>query len=273
MSSSCAFATTHLTPELQNGLRYWWDFQDPAEVPPVDFTNSTVKTHWNSSFNWPTGQNYGQIVATAPSPNVPWAKDATTETGTSTVDVLASSFTLSFDIKNLSSEVDKDVFSLYTNNGTLDNNKLCLHTGAGDSLSLNSNGFGSTNLTTDPNTGSISAGSGSFPAADQWTTFTITSDGTTITLYKDGVSMGELACTIGADTKITGIQFGKAFGADDTPEKQPDTHNINSADVDNIGIWQKALTAEEVQSLTIPEPTTASLCLFGLATLILRRRK
>ncbi|MEG2248406.1 MAG: LamG-like jellyroll fold domain-containing protein, partial [Akkermansia sp.] len=160
---------------------------------------------------------------------------------------------------------------LYTNNGNLDANKLCLHTGTGadkDSLSLNSNGFGNANIT-----GSISAGSGSFPAADQWTTFTITSDGTTITLYKDGVSMGELACTIGSDIKITGIQFGKAFGADDTPEKQPDTHNINSADVDNIGIWQKALTAEEVQSLTIPEPTTASLCLFGLATLILRRRK
>ncbi|MEG2328116.1 MAG: LamG-like jellyroll fold domain-containing protein, partial [Akkermansia sp.] len=200
------------------------------------------------------------------------AKDA----GDKKIDVLASSFTLSFDIKNLSSGEGKDVFSLYTNNGSVDNNKLCLHTGTGadkDSLSLNSNGFGSTNITTDPNKGSISAGSGSFPAADQWTTFTITSDGTTITLYKDGVSMGELACTIGADTKITGIQFGKAFGADDKPEEQQDTHNINSADVDNIGIWQKALTADEVQSLTIPEPTTASLCLFGLATLILRRRK
>ncbi|MEG0427152.1 MAG: LamG-like jellyroll fold domain-containing protein, partial [Akkermansia sp.] len=236
-----------------------------------------VKTHWNSSFNWPTGQNYGQIVATTPnSPHVPWTKDATTETGTSTVDVLASSFTLSFDIKNLNSGEGKDIFSLYTNNGSVDNNKLCLHTGTGadkDSLSLNSSGFGSTNITTDPNTGSISAGSGSFPAADQWTTFTITSDGTTITLYKDGVSMGELACTIGADTKITGIQFGKAFGADDKPDDQEDTHNINTADVDNIGIWQRPLTADEVKSLTIPEPTTASLCLFGLATLILRRRK
>ncbi|MEG1938487.1 MAG: LamG-like jellyroll fold domain-containing protein, partial [Akkermansia sp.] len=204
------------------------------------------------------------ILATAPSQNTPFCKD----TAKNPINVLANSFTLSFDIKNLVSDVDKDVFALYTNNGNLDNNKLCLHTGAGDSLSLNSNGFGNANIT-----GSISAGSGSFPAADQWTTFTITSDGTTITLYKDGVSMGTLACTIGSDIKITGIQFGKAFGADDTPEKQPDTHNINSADVDNIGIWQKALTAEEVQSLTIPEPTTASLCLFGLATLILRRRK
>ncbi|MEG1938838.1 MAG: hypothetical protein RR138_07110, partial [Akkermansia sp.] len=74
MSSSCAFATTHLTPDLQKGLKYWWDFQAPVptdtdpsdkdypyKVLPIDYTGTVGSAFWSQTFKWTPDKNYGQI--------------------------------------------------------------------------------------------------------------------------------------------------------------------------------------------------------------------
>ncbi|MEG2585086.1 MAG: LamG-like jellyroll fold domain-containing protein, partial [Akkermansia sp.] len=136
----------------------------------------------------------------------------------------------------------------------------CLSLRSNDStknLSLIKKDFGNVNDTYIPTT----------ITSDNWTTFTITGNGSFITLYQDGISIGTLDY-VAEDKNITGIQFGCSIaGGNNRP--------ITSAKIDNVGLWNTALTADQVKSLNglVPEPTTVSLSLVGLAALMLRRRR
>lgn len=50
-------------------------------------------------------------------------------------------------------------------------------------------------------------------------------------------------------------------------------NNATAVNVDNILIYDRALSATEVKALTVPEPTTATLSLLALAGLAARRRR
>lgn len=61
-----------------------------------------------------------------------------------------------------------------------------------------------------------------------------------------------------------GLQFGAAFGG---------SRIFPEAEISNVTLWNKTLTATEVKGLMIPEPTTATLSLPALAGLAARRRR
>ncbi|MEG1937475.1 MAG: LamG-like jellyroll fold domain-containing protein [Akkermansia sp.] len=243
LASGCAFAATTMTDDLHPGLKYWWDFQQ--DTKPIDYTSGSPVTGsaWGEDFALSSGTGYGTLGGS----NHPYKANP---------GLKANSFTLSFDIKDLSTADWKDLFSIHTDGGTGDTNKLCLEKASGNTLSLFPGNFGGTDIT-----GNISC---SYTPSD-WTTFTITCTGSLLSLYKDGLLVGNINCTIG-DEAITGIQFGQDFGGG---------RPITSAKIDNVGLWNTALTADQVKSLNglVPEPTTVSLSLVGLAALMLRRRR
>ena len=101
-----------------------------------------------------------------------------------------------------------------------------------------------------------------------WTTITLTRSSDILTLYVNGVSQGTLK---GSDTSIAALQLGNRYEGG-TPAAPID------ATVDNLTIWDRALTTEEVQGFivptqSVPEPTTATLSLLALAGLAARRRR
>ncbi|MEG1507548.1 MAG: LamG-like jellyroll fold domain-containing protein [Akkermansia sp.] len=241
--SGCAFAATTMTDDLHTGLKYWWDFQQ--DTKPIDYTSGSPVTGsaWGEDFALSSGTGYGTIGGS----NNPYKANP---------GLKANSFTLSFDIKDLSINTWRDLVSIHTDNGTGDSKKLCLEATANNTLGLLPTDFGGTAITGDILCNYT-------PSA--WTTLTITCTGSLLSLYKDGLLMGNINCNIG-DEAITGIQFGKNFGGG---------RPINSAKIDNVGLWNTALTADQVKSLNglVPEPTTVSLSLVGLAALMLRRRR
>ena len=95
-------------------------------------------------------------------------------------------------------------------------------------------------------------------------TLTLVQDSTakTLTLYVDGEQVAQATNWTSAQMKA--INFGCIFGG-----KKP----IDDAKIDNVAIWNTALSAEQVKSLIVPEPTTATLSLLALAGLAARRRR
>ena len=87
--------------------------------------------------------------------------------------------------------------------------------------------------------------------------------------YVDGVANSDIitftyADGVTASTALTGFQFGAAFGGNRVS---------NSVTLDNIAVWNRALSAAEVATLPLPEPTTATLSLLALAGLAACRRR
>lgn len=242
---SASFAATTMVDSLHSGLKYWWDFQSNAN--PVDYSSGSPVQGgaWGENFGWSAGQEHGTLSSTAhPYKANPGLK--------------ANSFTLSFDIKNLAAGAWKNIVSINTNGGLGDSNSLSLQTTTttGD-VSLFGSNFGTTGNT---------AIDGQTAISTDWMTFTITCDGNTLSLYQNGLLVGSREYLVG-NVDITGIQFGQSFGGG---------RGITSADIDNVGLWDKALTADEIKllnGLTVPEPATATLGLLGLSALFLRRRR
>ena len=95
-------------------------------------------------------------------------------------------------------------------------------------------------------------------------TLTLVQDSTekTLTLYVDGEQIAQ--ATNWKSAQMKAINFGCLFGGG---------KKIGSAQIDNLAIWNTALSAEQVKSLIVPEPTTATLSLLALAGLAARRRR
>ncbi|MEG1740900.1 MAG: LamG-like jellyroll fold domain-containing protein [Akkermansia sp.] len=107
-----------------------------------------------------------------------------------------------------------------------------------------------------------------------WQSFTMTSSSDGVRLYLNGVEKAHQSKTM-ADELMSFFQIGcNDNGA----------NAVGGLKTDEFGIWNRALSADEVKFLAtntantampsaIPEPTTAMLALLGLTGLMLRRRK
>ena len=203
-------------------------------------TKNTIS--WKESFTWNKAGQYG----TASSGKAPYKESMMPNTA----------FTISFDLNRFTA-------------GTL----LTLTTASTDkewrTVRLLTNDSGCLALTFGGTTKSTAITSASL----DWTTITLVgtasaSDNNTLSLdlYANGVSQITLnvpkATNWVSDKNIT-FQFGY-FG---------NANNSSTFDVDNVLIYNKALSAVEINAITVPEPTTATLSLLALAGLAMRRRR
>lgn len=232
-----------------------------ATIADIDTTETALKAYWNFDTSsdpvlgsgWselPVWNAEGYGVSTANNKH-PYTKGAGLKANTG--------FTVSFDIND-------------AQNGTL----LSMTTGGMDqawrslSITLNNNVVSAQfhGNTSTAVTETLTA----TQLADEWTTLTLvgsTPTGTnTVVLdfYVNGDYIGTSSTANAANfvgETIKNMQFGY-FG---TSSKSAPTN------IDNILIYNKALTADEVKALIVPEPTTATLSLLALAGLVARRRR
>lgn len=108
--------------------------------------------------------------------------------------------------------------------------------------------------------------------SETWNNIVLTGDGETLTLYINGTSVST-AYTPTTDALISNFQLGSTWG---------DGQRKVDADMDDLAIWNRVLSTEEIAALTsgstalsvvVPEPTTATLSLLALAGLAARRRR
>lgn len=206
-------------------------------------TKNTIS--WTNSFTWNQAGQYG----TASSDHDPFKASMMSNTA----------FTISFDLNRFTS-------------GTL----LSLTTSSKAdtpwrTVRLFSNDSGCLALTFGGTTKSTAITSASL----DWTTITLvgttsaSDDGTlSLDLYANGVSQITLNVT-GASNWLNDNNgmFNFRFGYYGAPA------NSSTFDVDNVLIYNKALSAVEINAITVPEPATATLSLLALVGLATRRRR
>lgn len=192
----------------------------------------------------------------------------TTNTGGNFTDA----FTFSFKMVDFDAANWTDAVSIYTNgttNGT--NNSLQLQKDSSGNLMLYTENFTGSNVAGDDsniNLGRIDSLKGQVLTL----VFDATGDANTVTAYVGGTALTDTvtftyAEGVTASTALTGFQFGAAFGGG---------RASTSVTVDDIALWNRALTAGEVATLpmvVVPEPATATLSLLALAGLAARRRR
>lgn len=197
----------------------------------------------------------------------------TTNTGGKFTDA----FTFSFKLVDFDSAAWNDALSLYTNGTTSGtNHSIQLQQNGNSELMLYTENFSGSNVGGDAS--NINLGKVSDLEGKQ---ITLTFSGNTLTAYVGGDANADTITFTYAEgvkpsTALTGFQFGAAFGG---------SRVSNSVTLDNIAVWNRALSAAEVASLPltvtpvvpptppVPEPTTATLSLLALAGLAARRRR
>lgn len=181
--------------------------------------------------------------------------------------LFTNAFTFSLKLVDFNANNWTDALSLYTNGTTSGtNNSLQLQKNASGEMMIYTEKFTGSNVADDAS--NINLGKVDNLEGKQ---ITLTFSGNTLTAYVDGVANSDTVTFTYDDgvtpsTALTGFQFGAAFGGGRVS---------NSVTVDNIAVWNRALSAAEVASLplTVPEPTTATLSLLALAGLAARRRR
>ena len=182
-------------------------------------------------------------------------------------------FTFSFKLVDFDAANWTNALAMYTHgekSGT--NHSLQLQKNANSQLMIYTENFTGSNVADDAsniNLGKIDDLKGKQITLTLSATKTETGTTPSLTAYVDGIALADTITFTYAEgatpsTALTGFQFGAAFGG---------SRVSNSVTVDNIGVWNRALSAEEVASLPIPEPTTAALSLLALAGLAARRRR
>ncbi|WP_297667663.1 LamG-like jellyroll fold domain-containing protein [uncultured Akkermansia sp.] len=202
--------------------------------------------NWNGSFNYTSGNDYATFGSGS---GTPYNANITGITG---------SFTVSFDLKNLSSTSNgwKDIFSLYTN-GTVsgESNSMVLEFADNGELYFYNKGFGG------QTGGNINTGlTWTDLQQDNWNNLSIISDlsSQTLSIYVNGALAGTITEWNPSSPALTGSQFGASFG---------NTRPMNGTlDVNNIKFYNGVV-------LPVPEASTVSLGLLGLAALMMRRRR
>lgn len=238
-------------PESLNddGLLYYWDFSTSSD--PV---KSVAGTTWNNLFAY-NAAGYGSFSTD---------EERTSCANLSVANIAANSFTISFDFADLAvgNYNYRTLLSVYTDNGSVASHALTIRTTNQDALGILI-GKENTAVMKDASFGGASKSVSGQIAEDvigvpAWRTITITSDGTNVRAYADG----ELTLTLDLDTSgeklLTGIRFGDRLGT------APVSSNPEFCAIDDIAIWNRALSAEEVASL-IPEPSASGLLAGTLA--------
>jgi hypothetical protein len=203
---------------------------------------------WNGSFTYTTGNDYATF-GSGSGGGTPY---------NSGIAGISGSFTVSFDLKNLSSTGNawKDVFSLYSN-GTVsgESNSMVLEFNEAGELYFYNKGFGG------QTGGNINTGvTWTDLQQDTWNNFSIVSDlsSQTLSVYVNGALAGTITGWNPSSPALTGSQFGSSFG-----EVRPMNGTM---DINNIKFYDGVV-------LPVPEAATASLSLFGLAALMMRHRR
>lgn len=238
-----------LAAGLTTELKYWWDFE--GSNVPVDGAGTPL-TQWTNPFGYTAGDSFGTINSSQSQNPYNLAVSG----------VNANSFTLSFAVRKASTgATNPTIFALQF--GSPAGNELFYGT------------FGNTLYTFYDNAGGARGadlGAYSDLQGDTFKTITVTSSaiagGTKLTYYLDGVQ--EFTENVTGETwtsqQVTNIFFGR--------DTSPTIGFWGFAEVDNVGIWNRALTTEEIQQLpAIPEPSGIALGLLGGAALVLRRRR
>ena len=257
VASAASVGYNSMSTAQKADVAFAWDFSDGDTgfaVGSVDMGGSG----WTSDDFTLTTDNYALVGSDG---SCPWS---------SQVSGVGESFTLSLDVNSVSDSNDwKTIVSLYSDGGTATfNNCMALTTnGDGDGSIVLQSGLGEE--TPYGSAGNQTLASGWKSSDVKNTTFTIVSDATadTLTLYVNGVEAAHIddwGAGSGKSLALTGFQFGSCFSNAD---------KISGAEISNITVWNKALTATEVKGLVIPEPTTATLSLLALAGLAARRRR
>lgn len=197
---------------------------------------------------------------------------------TTTGGKFTNAFTFSMKLVDFDADAWLDALSLYTNGTTHGtNNSIQLQKNSSGELMVYTEQFTGSNVVEDAsniNLGSIDSLKGKVLTL----VFDATGSSNTLTAYVDGTVFTDIvtftyADDVTASTALTGFQFGTAFGGQRTSK---------SVTVDDIALWNRALTAEEVATLpmvaagsndAIPEPATATLSLLALCGLVARRRR
>lgn len=177
-------------------------------------------------------------------------------------DLTNSAFTLSLDLVSYSSTHKwKNIFTLYAGN----NSGLVLTRTDNDAYSIYSYGFGGTQDFMSEIVG--------FGTSTEPINFTVTYDGTNLVTYINGSE------SMTTEASLTDGLTGVYFGAGVNGERPIDSgySGTHYAELDNIALWNKALTAEQVKMVAtgqiVPEPATATLSLLALCGLAVRRRR
>ena len=255
--SAASVGYNSMSQSQKDGVAFAWDFSNGDKgfaVGSVEMGGSG----WSSDSFSLTLNNHATVGSNG---TCPWS---------SQVSGIGESFTLSLDVNSISDSRDwKTIVSLYSDNGTAEfNNCMALTTnGAGDGSIVIQSGLGG--QTAYGSAGNRTVASGLKVSDVENTTFTIVSDATakTLTLYVNGNEVNHINNWVAGSGKslaLTGFQFGSCFSEAD---------KISAAEISNITVWNKALTATEVKGLVIPEPATATLSLLALCGLAARRRR
>ena len=154
-----------------------------------------------------------------------------------------------------------------TSKGEGYNNSLVLHVNSNNELVWSSSNGGEASFA---NNAAYNLGTGIYASSTEGEThasgqtLTLVQDSTahTLTLYVDSEQVAQATNWEAAQIKM--INFGCIPGG---------TKAVNDAKIDNMAIWNTALTADQVKALVVPEPTTATLSLLALCGLAARRRR
>lgn len=253
-------AATTITPQpgsLQEGLAFYWDFNNGStDYQTATGMNTSINTGISAANQHATGGigNSGYISSNNGSSRIDFYN------GLSGAGIKANSFTISLKVSGLTADyrdmlcftLGSETFDLQTTNSS-DGNKIALYS-SGDHTLLTGN-----------DTSSALKG-------ESWGNIVITSDGTNLTLYVNGIK-ASIAFSPEASATLSNFQLSSKWG---------DSERAANANYDDLAIWDRALTQEEINHLVaggtagdllVPEPATATLSLLGLAALMVRRRR
>lgn len=243
--------------DMTSGLVAWWTFDSDASYTSYTGFSSSVTTGITSSNLHATGgvDGKGYVSSHYDGGNMDFYN------GMGDMNISASSFTLSFKVRGATADY-RSLFSMTIG----DAGQVNLQTenpNNGSDTCLYSTGI---EITDDTVRDAIRS-------EDGWANVILTGDGETLTLTVNGYS-ASVAYTPGEDTKLSNFQLGSQWG---------DGGRRVDADFDDLAIWNRVLTQEEVSllaggavangALQVPEPTTATLSLLALAGVAARRRR
>lgn len=255
VACAASVAPSTYSDSLKEQLRVSWDFETNGS-PSYIGDDCQIGSGWQ---NLPTVEDGHGVVNSSSG-----TMYHTGLTGNSNLPGRfdSSSFTISLDVNGLTlnSAGSSPIFNIscWNNSSANGQNPILLKANSNKELVLTLDG--QEVITTGVNVDSL-----------EWTTVTLTSSklasnasNQTLSLYINGEKKGDCTGWIGSQN-IDAMQIGAILGGAGS--------SVSSMQIDNLSLWNRALSETEIKSLVVPEPTTAMLSLLALAGGALRRRR